>query len=63
MTKIRDEKLSIIARILDNSVYLVDSGMRRAVADSLNALSLYTLRNLSLIIDIKIGDTTEIATR
>ena len=51
-------KQELIARILDNSVYLPESTMRLNVADQLHKLSRSTLAGLLTIITCKLSRTT-----
>lgn len=46
-------KVAIINKILDNPVYLPESGMRKNLVKSLTKLSLNDLQNLKLVIDLK----------
>jgi hypothetical protein len=50
---IADEKLRVIRQILDNKVYMLDSGMYQIVEQALNKLSLGVLQSLLLIIQNK----------
>jgi hypothetical protein len=51
-----EQKLAIAKRILENSVYLPESGLRKSLTESLAKLPLKQLHNLSVIIDIKCQD-------
>jgi hypothetical protein len=49
----KTHKQRLIARILDNPVYLPNAGMRVSLARALNRLSLNDLANLDIIITLK----------
>lgn len=56
LEELHDQKLAIVNRLLENSVYMPDSGVRQTVAKALTKLSLVNLTNLELIVNIKLQD-------
>lgn len=51
-----DRKQAIVTRILENSVYLPEAGMRKELTEALAKLSLVNLVNLQMILEIKVQD-------
>lgn len=54
-----DKKSKTISFILDNSVYSEDSRLYKSLKRSLNQMSFSNLRNLELIIQLKLQDAAE----
>ena len=53
-----DRKMTIAKRLLTNSVYMPESGMRKSLTEALAKLSLANLTNLGIIMDIQANDAS-----